>query len=364
MQSYYPCAHHSAYFSRGNDIVLGHAALAFGTYEQMVAFYRGYDGHAFLDAKGNEFRVSVELSLFNETPRKATKITTDKHVGTVDSGVLPVKTQSFFVKKKFFFLADEDFQAFLATRAAKIEPPLSAEALLERQEQARHEAALRGEKVLVSTPLIDYLRETKRKKRSTIKSDSKSGGSSSSSSSKSTSASTKEDRKKEYGFDFSPSTSNTVSKTPAIVLSVECTRCTTEATKTARRGRKISAQSDHLGPEPRDVVVNVVIASPVEFNINEHCETNCTPAGRRSISAIVRTRSGRGTTLRLSSRRHPCRQCSWSRPRCSDRCKQRGLQWRRVCWTRSWSRRSGASGGSVRKKKEKNFFSFSLDPME
>ena len=49
-----------------------------------------------------EFRVSVELSLFNETPRKATKITTDKHVGTVDSGVLPVKTQSFFVKKIFF----------------------------------------------------------------------------------------------------------------------------------------------------------------------------------------------------------------------------------------------------------------------
>lgn len=69
---------------RGKESLFSRAYLHFTTTESVVAFAKAFDGHAFVDARGNEFRAVVELAPSQRIPKQQKK--KDPKMGTIESG--------------------------------------------------------------------------------------------------------------------------------------------------------------------------------------------------------------------------------------------------------------------------------------
>ncbi|KAK9670727.1 hypothetical protein K7432_017565, partial [Basidiobolus ranarum] len=122
--------------------------LHFKTIEDIILFHRGYDGHLFVDSKGNESRAVVEFAPFQKTPKENHK--PDPREGTIEE--------------------DPDYLAFLeslnddkkenkdsngvsdgTTQLEKLEARLSKESII----------PVNTTPISKSTPLLDYLRAQK-----------------------------------------------------------------------------------------------------------------------------------------------------------------------------------------------------------
>lgn len=69
--------------------VFSRAYLHFTTIEALIAFHRGFDGHLFKDAKGNEHIAIVEFAPFQRTPLDLVKKRkADQKEGTIEEGKL------------------------------------------------------------------------------------------------------------------------------------------------------------------------------------------------------------------------------------------------------------------------------------
>ncbi|KAF1803803.1 Smg-4/UPF3 family-domain-containing protein [Mucor lusitanicus] len=68
--------------SKAKESVFSRAYFHFKTMEAVIAFHQGYDGHVFVDSRGNEFRAVVEFALYQKIPKEHK--TTDARQGTID----------------------------------------------------------------------------------------------------------------------------------------------------------------------------------------------------------------------------------------------------------------------------------------
>ncbi|ORX91373.1 hypothetical protein K493DRAFT_339399 [Basidiobolus meristosporus CBS 931.73] len=127
------------HFSRGY--------LHFKTIDDVILFHRGYDGHLFVDSKGNESRAVVEFAPFQKIPKENQK--PDPREGTLEE--------------------DPDYLAFLETLKEEKENKESNGISDGTTQLEKLEARLSKESVVPlstnstpkSTPLLDYLRAQK-----------------------------------------------------------------------------------------------------------------------------------------------------------------------------------------------------------
>ena len=77
----------SSFDRTGNELSsLARAHLGFKTPDLVVQFHKAFNGHVFLDGKGNEFKCSVEISPFQKVPRELGS--RDPRVNTLEAGLL------------------------------------------------------------------------------------------------------------------------------------------------------------------------------------------------------------------------------------------------------------------------------------
>ncbi|CAO3643579.1 unnamed protein product [Mucor fragilis] len=68
--------------SKAKESIFSRAYFHFKTTEAVIAFHQGYDGHVFVDSRGNEFRAVVEFALYQKIPKEHQ--TADARQGTID----------------------------------------------------------------------------------------------------------------------------------------------------------------------------------------------------------------------------------------------------------------------------------------
>ncbi|KAI8643396.1 regulator of nonsense-mediated decay, partial [Parasitella parasitica] len=64
------------------ESVFSRAYFHFKSMEAVIAFHQGFDGHAFVDSFGNDFRAVVEFALYQKLPKEHK--TADARQGTID----------------------------------------------------------------------------------------------------------------------------------------------------------------------------------------------------------------------------------------------------------------------------------------
>ncbi|KAL0093901.1 Smg-4/UPF3 family-domain-containing protein [Phycomyces blakesleeanus] len=69
--------------SKAKEHVFSRAYFHFKTMEAVIAFHQGFDGHIFVDSRGNESRAVVEFAPYQKIPKE--QKTTDARAGTIDS---------------------------------------------------------------------------------------------------------------------------------------------------------------------------------------------------------------------------------------------------------------------------------------
>ncbi|KAL1925259.1 uncharacterized protein VTP21DRAFT_142 [Calcarisporiella thermophila] len=134
--------------SKSKESIASRAYFHFKNIQQVIEFCRGYDGHVFVDSKGNTSRAVVEFAPYQKLPKTGKK--PDPRQGTIDD--------------------DPDYLAFLESLKAEEETEgnkgtdgLTGTKLEDRI--ANQQAALDAAKVNPkSTPLLDFLREKKAQK--------------------------------------------------------------------------------------------------------------------------------------------------------------------------------------------------------
>ncbi|KAI7866105.1 Smg-4/UPF3 family-domain-containing protein [Mucor mucedo] len=68
--------------SKAKESVFSRAYFHFKTMEAVIAFHQGFDGHGFMDSRGNENRAVVEFAPYQKIPREHK--TVDVRQGTID----------------------------------------------------------------------------------------------------------------------------------------------------------------------------------------------------------------------------------------------------------------------------------------
>ncbi|KAK4510561.1 Serine/threonine protein kinase [Mucor velutinosus] len=68
--------------SKAKESIFSRAYFHFKSMEAVIAFHQGYDGHAFVDSRGNEFRAVVEFALYQKIPKEPKAA--DARQGTID----------------------------------------------------------------------------------------------------------------------------------------------------------------------------------------------------------------------------------------------------------------------------------------
>ncbi|KAI8049104.1 Smg-4/UPF3 family-domain-containing protein [Syncephalis plumigaleata] len=120
--------------SRAKENQYSRAYICFHTIEQMAAFHKGFDGHLFIDSKGEESYAIVEYAPYQKIPRERSKV--DHHQGTIDK--------------------DPDYIAFVKRLEEIKENGDVDDTALSMEEE---ESALPTEGK--DTPLLEHLREQK-----------------------------------------------------------------------------------------------------------------------------------------------------------------------------------------------------------
>ncbi|KAI8076536.1 Smg-4/UPF3 family-domain-containing protein [Gilbertella persicaria] len=68
--------------SKAKENIFSRAYFHFKTMDDVVAFHQGFDGHVFIDSRGNEYRAVVEFAPYQKVPREHK--TVDTRQGTID----------------------------------------------------------------------------------------------------------------------------------------------------------------------------------------------------------------------------------------------------------------------------------------
>ncbi|KAI8334883.1 Smg-4/UPF3 family-domain-containing protein [Blakeslea trispora] len=68
--------------SKAKESVFSRAYFQFKTMEHVIAFHQGFDGHLFVDSRGNEYRAVVEFAPYQKVPKEHK--TADVRQGTID----------------------------------------------------------------------------------------------------------------------------------------------------------------------------------------------------------------------------------------------------------------------------------------
>ncbi|ORX42101.1 RNA-binding domain-containing protein [Piromyces finnis] len=70
--------------SKAKENVFSRAYLNFKNIETLIEFFKEYDGHMFIDSKGNEYQALVEFSLYQMIPKKRKNV--DLKQNTIEKG--------------------------------------------------------------------------------------------------------------------------------------------------------------------------------------------------------------------------------------------------------------------------------------
>ncbi|ORX78089.1 RNA-binding domain-containing protein [Anaeromyces robustus] len=70
--------------SKAKENVFSRAYLNFKNIETLVEFFKEFDGHLYIDSKGNEYNALVEFSLYQMIPKKRKNV--DSKQNTIEKG--------------------------------------------------------------------------------------------------------------------------------------------------------------------------------------------------------------------------------------------------------------------------------------
>ncbi|KAI8074721.1 Smg-4/UPF3 family-domain-containing protein [Gongronella butleri] len=152
--------------SKGKENTFSRAYFHMKTMDAVIAFHQGFDGHIFMDSKGNENRAVVEFAPYQGVPKEPKA--PDARQGTIEEDPDYIKFLEI-LKEEQEKPADTDAQGEGTTPLERLENRLAS---LTAQSHAQEQASKPK-----TTPLLDHLRalkaakaETKAKKKAASKS--------------------------------------------------------------------------------------------------------------------------------------------------------------------------------------------------